>query len=588
MASFSLRVMTRALPFLLVVPALAPAQTPPSRAEAMAAMQSGPQKTRIPYTRQQIDQLIAPIALYPDQLLAPVLMAATFPQQLLEAARWLDDPQHAALEGEALARELEPLPWDPSVKTLIAFPQIIAMLTEHLEWTESLGLAFATQQAQVMQRVQALRQLAVRSGRIRNVKHVTVRNEDNVILIAPAEPERVFVPIYDPMLVYGAWPARDYPPIYVAPPPRFVTETHTRIVETVAPGFVLVGYPVVAPLWGWTAPDWRNNQITIRTNAYTRITRDARPAPDGQWRRKGRMVLVTPPVRRSERPDPVPAGTIAPARAAVVTALPRRAAAQPDRVRVESAPMPGRFGGDPTAGTQPGASRPEAVPIDRSQAGKGSIDPVRAEKMTAPQPQPAEPRAPSSTAASGPAPGPAAEQPRPHPHRAERTPAPQPHPASVPSPTMPSRPQPAQAESGQRQLPRAERPQAKPTPTQATQTQQPQPEKTPAHRLQADMPHPAARSHGGKSPAEAASGEPRRAPGHAPATAAVPPDPGQNRAGAMSGRRSPAMQAPGEGTSQPHAQPPAAAAPRAHAPAAAGHRPPHPQADPGAADRRDR
>ena len=101
-------------------------------------------------------------------------MAATYPQQLLDAADWLQDPQHAALQGDELAQALEPLPWDPSVKALVAFPQIIAMMTEHLEWTEALGLAFATQQAQVMQRVQALRQLAVKSGRIQNVKHVTV------------------------------------------------------------------------------------------------------------------------------------------------------------------------------------------------------------------------------------------------------------------------------------------------------------------------------------------------------------------------------------------------------------------------------
>ena len=201
MTSFKLRVMAQVLPFLLIAPGLtvAQAQTPPSRGEAMAAMKATPQKASAQYTRQQIDQLIAPIALYPDQLLAQVLMAATYPQQLLDASRiGCRTRSTPGLQGDELAQALEPLPWDPSVKALVAFPPIIAMMTEHLEWTEAIGLAFATQQAQVMQRVQGLRQLAVKSGRIRNVKHVTVRQDANVITIVSAEPDRVFVPVYNP------------------------------------------------------------------------------------------------------------------------------------------------------------------------------------------------------------------------------------------------------------------------------------------------------------------------------------------------------------------------------------------------------
>src|ERR1700741_1931810 len=121
MTSFKLLVMAQVLPFLLVAPALAPAQTPPSRSEAMAAMKAGPQKPQVQYTRQQIDQLIAPIALYPDQLLAQVLMATTYPQQVAEAAKWLDDAAHAQLQRDALVAALEPLEWDPSVKALVAF-----------------------------------------------------------------------------------------------------------------------------------------------------------------------------------------------------------------------------------------------------------------------------------------------------------------------------------------------------------------------------------------------------------------------------------------------------------------------------------
>src|SRR5437868_13501268 len=138
MISFRLRILGQTLPFLLIAP-LALAQTPaskgPSRAQATAALNQPANPGAAHYTRQQIDQLVAPIALYPDQLLSQVLMAATYPQQIAEAAQWLQDPNNAALKGEALAGALEPLPWDPSVKSLVAFPQIITMLNEHIEWT---------------------------------------------------------------------------------------------------------------------------------------------------------------------------------------------------------------------------------------------------------------------------------------------------------------------------------------------------------------------------------------------------------------------------------------------------------------------
>src|SRR5947207_3474635 len=163
--SFRLRTIAQVLPFLLIAPALAPAQTAPTRGQATAAAkQTNPANPAAAhYTRQQIDQSVAPIALYPDQLLAQVLMAATYPQQIVEAAEWLKDPNSAGLKGDALVAALQPLPWDPSVKALVAFPQIIAMMSDHIEWTEALGVAFATQQAEVMARVQALRHLAVKS-----------------------------------------------------------------------------------------------------------------------------------------------------------------------------------------------------------------------------------------------------------------------------------------------------------------------------------------------------------------------------------------------------------------------------------------
>src|ERR1700730_14533114 len=121
-----LRALARTLPFLLTVPGLAigqPVQTP-TRAEAMAALNPAPAAL----TPAQLDQMLAPIALYPDQLLTQLLMAATFPQQVVDAAKWLQDSGNASLKGDDLVAALQPLPWDPSVKSLVAFPQIISMM----------------------------------------------------------------------------------------------------------------------------------------------------------------------------------------------------------------------------------------------------------------------------------------------------------------------------------------------------------------------------------------------------------------------------------------------------------------------------
>jgi len=271
--SFRLRVLAQVLPFLLIAPGLALAQTPPTRSQATAAL--NPANPAVAhYTRQQIDQLTAPIALYPDQLLSQVLMAATYPQQIIDAAHWLKDPGNVELKGDALVAALQPLPWDPSVKALVAFPQIIAMMTDHIEWTEALGVAFTTQQAEVMVRVQALRHLAFKSGRLNKLRHLAVRQEGPVIVISPDEADQIFVPVYNPVVVYGEWPDRDFPPVFIPPPPDFVA-------ETIEPGIELsTGFGIVAPLWGWSRPDWRANRITVDRVGFSRITRNVQAPPN--------------------------------------------------------------------------------------------------------------------------------------------------------------------------------------------------------------------------------------------------------------------------------------------------------------------
>ena len=112
------------------------------------------------YTQQQLDQMLAPIALYPDQLVLQILMASTFPLQIVQAARWLDNPSNAALKGDALVNALQPMNWDPSVKSITAFPAIVKMLNQNLDWTNSLGVAFTHQQSDVMAQIQFLRHQA--------------------------------------------------------------------------------------------------------------------------------------------------------------------------------------------------------------------------------------------------------------------------------------------------------------------------------------------------------------------------------------------------------------------------------------------
>jgi hypothetical protein len=347
MTSFKLRIMAQVLPFLLVAPGIVLAQTPPSRAEASAALAQPASPGTALYTPQQLDQLVAPIALYPDELLSEVLMAAGYPQQIVEAAQWVQDPSHAAIKGDALVAALQPLPWDPSVKGLVVFPQLVVMLSEHIDWTQALGAAFASQQAEVMTRVQELRHLAVRSGRTKTLRHLVFREEGQEIVIAAAEPDRIFVPVYNPVVVYGAWPDHDYPPVYLPPPPNFIG-------ERIAPGLeASVGYAIVAPLWGWSHPNWRDREITVNRTEYTRITRNVVIGSGDRWRHAGPVVLISPAAapRPSRSTAAIPAGAVAPRRAAAVTVLPQRAAAHPEAIRIERA-----------AG-QPGAARTgEAAP----------------------------------------------------------------------------------------------------------------------------------------------------------------------------------------------------------------------------------
>src|ERR1700752_744030 len=173
---------------------------------------------------EELEQIVAPIALYPDSLLAQVFMASTYPLEIVEAARW--SKEHPDIKGDAVSKEMEKQTWDPSVKSLIAFPDVLTMMNEKLDWTQKLGDAFLAQQKDVMDAVQRLRVKAKDSGNLKSGKEQTVKTEaapagvaaPQIIIIESKDPEVIYVPTYNPTGVYGAWPSPAYPPYYYYPP----------------------------------------------------------------------------------------------------------------------------------------------------------------------------------------------------------------------------------------------------------------------------------------------------------------------------------------------------------------------------------
>src|SRR6516225_2392231 len=170
---------------------------------------------------EELDQLVAPIALYPDPLLAEVLMASAYPLDIVEAERWLQ--ANKKLKGDELKAALEKQDWDDSVKSLVATPSVLEMMSTKLDWTQKLGDAVVAQQPDVMDAIQRLRAKAQANNKLTSTKQQTVKVDQvqgrQVIAIQPTDPDTVYVPYYDPAVVYGAWPYPDYPPYYWPPPP---------------------------------------------------------------------------------------------------------------------------------------------------------------------------------------------------------------------------------------------------------------------------------------------------------------------------------------------------------------------------------
>ena len=229
---------------------------------ANASMYLPPQDAApAPIPASQIDSLVAPIALYPDALVAQVLAASTYPNEVVEADQWLKD--HSSLQGDALAQAVNQQPWDPSVQALTQFPSVLDQMANNLSWTSSLGDAFYNQQADVMAAVQRLRAQAKAAGNLNSTSQMTVTQPNpQTIVIAPANPQVVYVPTYSPTVVYGT-------PYY---PPGYSTGA------VVATGLISfgVGFAVGAAMsggccgWGWNNwnSNWHGGTVVYNRNTY--------------------------------------------------------------------------------------------------------------------------------------------------------------------------------------------------------------------------------------------------------------------------------------------------------------------------------
>lgn len=187
--------------------------------QVFAGQQSAPQVQPGPESPAQLQQLVAPIALYPDELIAQILAASTYPSEIVEADRWMQ--QHETLQSEPLATEVDSQSWDPSVKALTAFPSVLSNMDKNISWTSALGSAYFNQQQDVFDAVQTMRQQAEDAGNLRSTPQQTVTSEGPTIVIEPTNPETCYLPVYDPWLVYGSpldvYPGYVYDPWYGPP-----------------------------------------------------------------------------------------------------------------------------------------------------------------------------------------------------------------------------------------------------------------------------------------------------------------------------------------------------------------------------------
>jgi Protein of unknown function (DUF3300) len=267
---------------LLVGAASAPLVAEAESADGAADGTASTGTTSGTYSAGQLDALLAPVALYPDALLAQVLMASTFPLQVVDAERWVADPSNKALQGDALVAAIADKSWDPSVKSLVPFPQVLAMMSGKLDWIQDLGFAMTKQEKDVWDAVQRLRRQAQAAGNLKTTEQQVVSTQNKTIVIVPAQPDVVYVPSYSPTYVYGTWLYPAYPPVYVPYPPGYV------VGAAVATGIAFgIAVGINRGLWGWATPHWGYGNVNINVNRYNNINVGRPPINNPSWRPGG-------------------------------------------------------------------------------------------------------------------------------------------------------------------------------------------------------------------------------------------------------------------------------------------------------------
>jgi len=256
---------------ILCVTLIAPLKLPLAAFQDPSQQQPPPDAQLMP--PQQLDGLVSPIALYADPLIAQVLAAATYPLEVVEATRWLQGNPN--LRGTALTDAAREQPWDPSVQALVVFPTVLQMMDKNLRWTTDLGNAFLAQEQDVMDAIQRQRQAAANSGRLvsNDQQRIETTKEDNrkVIVIEPAQPDVIYVPVYNPVTIWGPPIYNPYPTFWYPPRPTYGT-----VIAGGAFGF-FVGVAMANQFhywggwhsWGWN-PGWRNRTVVINNNFYIR------------------------------------------------------------------------------------------------------------------------------------------------------------------------------------------------------------------------------------------------------------------------------------------------------------------------------
>ncbi|MEJ8827336.1 DUF3300 domain-containing protein [Variovorax humicola] len=247
---------------------VAPVAGTAPRPAAAATPSAVPAQSSSPFSVEQIDQMMAPIALYPDSLLSQVLMAATYPADVADAARW--SKANPDRSGDAAVKAVENEPWDPSVKSLVAFPQVIQIMGDKPDWVQNLGDAFLASSKDVLDSAQRLRSKAQSTGNLKSSEQQRVsaapdpQTNQNVIVIEPADPQVVYVPTYNPSVVYGTWPYPAYPPYYYYPPAMYYPGA--ALATGIAFG---VGVAATAALWGNC--NWGGGNVNINAARYNNV-----------------------------------------------------------------------------------------------------------------------------------------------------------------------------------------------------------------------------------------------------------------------------------------------------------------------------